>query len=140
MRYLLDTCILSELTKPLPDKNVLHWIKTRHSDNLYISIITPGELKRGIDKLPKGKKKEKLEFWLESILTDYKEKIIPLELECLLYRGTMTALCEKAGKPLSAIDSLIAAQGLHYGFTVVTLNKKDFTPSGVSVIDPSDDE
>ncbi len=134
MRYLLDTCILSELTKTSPNEHTLSWIQRQNSDNLYISVITAGELHRGIHKLPRSKKKKNLTTWFESIIEHYKERIIPFDLECSLTWGDMIAQCEKGGSPLAAIDSIIAAQALHYGLVLVTFNVKDFTASGINLI------
>ncbi len=134
MRYLLDTCVLSELTKTSPNEDTLSWIHSQNSDNLYISVITAGELYRGIQKLPRSKKKKDLTTWFESIIEHYKDRIIPFDLECSLSWGDLIAKCEKAGSPLSAIDSIIAAQALHYGLVLVTFNVKDFIVSGIDLI------
>jgi predicted nucleic acid-binding protein len=136
VRYLLDTCVLSELTKPRADKHVAGWLESQHSENLYISVYTIGELNKGIWKLSEGKKKKDLHSWLESIMRNYKDRIIPMDIECSITWGTLVARFEKKGNPMAAIDSLIAAQALHYGFTIATGNLKDFEPSGVQLINP----
>jgi predicted nucleic acid-binding protein len=134
VRFLLDTCILSELTKTSPNKNTISWIDGHNSDNLYISVITVGELQRGIKKLPQSKKKKDLSTWFDAIIEHYKDRIVPFDLECSLAWGEMISECEKKGSPLSAVDSIIAAQALHYGFVLVTFNVKDFAAAGINLI------
>ncbi|ASF44619.1 PIN domain-containing protein [Methylovulum psychrotolerans] len=80
MKYLLDTCTISEFTKPQGNSGVIRWLEKTDSDDLYLSVITIGEVKKGINKLPASKKKQDLLFWLETLLEDYQSRILPVDL------------------------------------------------------------
>ncbi|TEU01664.1 MAG: type II toxin-antitoxin system VapC family toxin [Anaerolineales bacterium] len=96
-----------------------------------------GELKKGIEKLPDSKRKKKLESWLEEdLIVRFRGRILPLDIPILLTWGRLVASLEKEGKPLPAIDSLLAATAAQTGFTLVTRNIGHFEPAGISVFDP----
>jgi predicted nucleic acid-binding protein len=80
LKYLLDTCLISELIKPSPDKNVTQWIKGEYSESLFISVITLGELRKGLYRIPSSGKKEKLSSWLNTLLEKYSERILTIDL------------------------------------------------------------
>ena len=106
-------------------------------DNIFLSVVAIGELKKGIEKLPGSRKKKDLISWLENdLLVRFGERIIPLDLPVMLVWGTMVAELEKAGTPLPAIDSLLAASASQRGLTLVTRNTKDFEPAGIPLINP----
>ena len=137
MNYLLDTNVLSELTAKDPDSNVVAWVENIDQENIFLSVIAVGELKKGIEKLPGSRRKKDLISWLENdLLVRFGERVIPLDLPVMLVWGTMVAQLEKAGTPLPAIDSLLAASASQGGFTLVTRNTKDFEPAGIPLINP----
>ena len=137
MNYLFDTNVLSELTAKNPDANVVVWVESIDQENIFLSVVAIGELKKGIEKLPGSRKKKDLISWLENdLLIRFRERIIPLDLPVMLVWGTMVAELEKAGTPLPAIDSLLAASASQRGLTLVTRNTKDFEPAGIPLINP----
>ena len=137
MNYILDTNVVSELVAREADQKVTNWIDSIDSESVFLSVITIGEIKKGIEKLPDSKRKKTLASWLEEdLLVRFRGRILPLEIPVLLTWGRLVASLEKEGKPLPAIDSLLAATSAQTGFTLVTRNTGDFEPTGISVFDP----
>ena len=137
MNYILDTNVVSELVAREADQMVINWIDSIDSESVFLSVITIGELKKGIEKLPDSKRKKTLETWLEEdLLVRFRGRILPLDLPVLLEWGTLIAGLEKEGKPIPAIDSLLAATATQTGFTLVTRNTGHFEPAGISVLNP----
>lgn len=137
MKYLLDTGIISELVAKKPARQVVDWIDQTDEDQLYLSVLTIGEIRKGIEKLPPSSKKQTLEEWLdEQLRIRFADRIIPVDLDIVLKWGQLTGALENAGKPMAAIDSLIAATALSGNFTLVTRNEEDFKYSKVSVFNP----
>ena len=139
MSYLIDTCCISELAKPEPNKNVLSWFSVHNELDLYLSVITFGELHKGIEKLPPSKRKQNLSHWVDEFLFNrFKNRVLNITLSEVNEWGKILAKAEKAGTPLPAIDALIAATAISQGFAVVTRNTKDMQASGVALINPWD--
>ena len=138
MNYILDTCVISEMVKVKPDPYVLEWIRMQDEENLYLSVITIGEIQKGISRLTDNqKKKEQLQNWLSKELRNrFNARIIELNYEAAMVWGKVLGDCEKRGISLPAIDSLIASQGLLHKMTVVTRNISDMEPSGVMLFNP----
>lgn len=137
MRYLLDTCVISELAKPEPNKKVVAWITQNDEENFYLSSLTFGELYKGISKLPPSKRKDNLPQWVEHDLKDrFKTRIIDITLEVAKHWGETQGICESQGRPMPTMDGLIAATGLAHDLTVVTRNIADMQQSGVSLLNP----
>ena len=137
MRYLLDTCVISELAKPEPDEKVVTWATQNDEENFYLSSLTFGELHKGIAKLPSSKRKDNLLQWVEHDLKDrFKNRIIDITLKIAKQWGETQGICESQGRPMPAMDGLIAATGLAHDLTVVTRNIADMQQSGVSLLNP----
>jgi len=137
MKYLLDTCIISELTKTKPNKKVVSWVVNNDEANFYLCTLTLGELYKGASKLPDSKRKEKLYLWIEQDLKErFAGKILDVDLTVARTWGEIQGALEATGKPMPAIDSLIAATGLAHNLTVVTRNVNDMQQSGVSLLNP----
>jgi toxin FitB len=135
LKYLLDTCFVSELTKPQPDKGVLDWLQTVNADDLYLSVISIGEIKKGIHKLPISKKKQTLLLWAETLLAEYQDRILGLEL-AIMENCVMIANAEKNGQPVASLDSLIAATAYTHHLTLITRNESDFVACNIALINP----
>jgi predicted nucleic acid-binding protein len=137
MKYLLDTCAISELTKTKPDKKVISWITNNDEANYYLCSLTFGELYKGVSKLPDSKKRKKLFLWIEHDLKErFAGKILDIDLMVARTWGEIQGASEALGNPMPAIDSLIAATGLAHDLTVVTRNITDMQQSGVSLLNP----
>ncbi|MFO7605133.1 MAG: type II toxin-antitoxin system VapC family toxin [Desulfurivibrionaceae bacterium] len=137
MNYLLDTCVISELIKKSPSPKVVKWFSRIEETSLFISVLTIGEIHKGIEKLPKSKKKEKLHKWVNHDLQErFKNRIIDFDLQTATVWGQIQAHPETSGTPLPAIDGQFAATGIAHNLTVVTRNTKDMEVSGVALLNP----
>jgi predicted nucleic acid-binding protein len=137
MRYLLDTCVISELAKPEPNEKVVSWATQNDEENFYLSALTFGEIHKGIAKLTPSKRKENLLQWVEHDLKDrFKTRIIDITLKVAKQWGETQGISESHGRPMPTIDGLIAATGLTHDLTVVTRNIADMQQSGVTLLNP----
>lgn len=136
MRYLLDTCVISELASQSPDGNVVSWIDELSDENVFISVITIGELKRGIDRLAVSSRRRKLEKWLESLLVRFEDTIVAVDTNVTLSWGEMIAQLDKVGRPMPALDSLIAASARYHQLVLATRNTFDFKHAGIQLFNP----
>ncbi len=139
MNYILDTNVVSELIAQEPDHHVIQWVNSIDPASLFLSAITIGEIKKGIEKLADSKRKARLLTWLEQdLLVRFRDQILPLDTSVLLNWGRLIADLEKKGKPMPTIDSLLAASAAETGYTLVTRNVADFEDAGISVLNPWD--
>jgi tRNA(fMet)-specific endonuclease VapC len=137
MKYLLDTNVISELVAKQPNPRVVQWIDGLDPNSVYLSVITIGELRKGIEKLPDSQRKHALGDWLnDDLLLRFGGRILILDVDVMLTWGVLTGQLERIGKPLSAIDSLIAALALHHMCHLVTRNEDDFKDTGVPIVNP----
>ncbi|MBW1895070.1 MAG: type II toxin-antitoxin system VapC family toxin [Deltaproteobacteria bacterium] len=137
MKYLLDTCLISELTKLEPNKKAVDWILNENETNFYVSVLTFGELHKGIEKLPESRKKEELRIWVENELKNrFQNRIIGIDITISTIWGKIQCIAEKKGRPMPAIDSLIAATGIVHDLIVVTRNVSDMEQCGVKLLNP----
>lgn len=138
MTYLLDTCVFSELVARQPNESVTEWFKVARPTQLYVSAITIGEIKRGIEKLPDGaRRRQTLSEWLEEdLLLRFQGRILQLDVPVMLEWGRLVAGLEHQGRKLPALDSLMATQALYHRHNLVTRNVKDFQDTGVQTFNP----
>lgn len=137
MNYLLDTCVISELVARQPEPKVVNWLDAIEDERIYLSVITIGEIKRGIEKLPESSRRQTLADWLGSdLLLRFRGRILAVDTAVMLRWGELVAKMEAAGRPLPAMDSLIAALALTHNLHLVTRNEKDFQGTGVVIVDP----
>jgi predicted nucleic acid-binding protein len=137
MKVLLDTCVISELITKRPSTSVVAFVDNLDPDDVYLSVITIGEIIKGIEKLPDTHRKTELHNWLRSdLMARFHGNILPLDINVISQWGVLTARLEAFGKPMPAIDSLIAATILAHKMTLVTRNVSDFKAAGIEIINP----
>jgi toxin FitB len=137
MNYLLDTCVLSEFTWRKPDEKVIRWVDSIDEERLFISVITLGEIQRGVERLSESARKTELLVWMDAELSErFAGRTISLDGATMLLWGSLTARLEKVGRPLAVMDSLIAATALQHSLTLATRNLADFMLSGAQLINP----
>jgi toxin FitB len=137
MNYLLDTNVISELIAREPNQKVVDWLDSLDPETVYLSVITIGELRKGIEKLASSRRKDQLTTWLASdLLRRFADKMVAITIDVMLVWGELTGRLERDGKPIAAIDSLIAASVLEGQYTLVTRNEDDFQHTGVPIINP----
>ena len=134
MSYLLDTDVLSELRRKSPNTGVVGWFTQRPASTLYLSVLTLGELRKGIEGLGDAKRRMTLTDWLETDLPGFfAGRILGIDSQVVDRWGRLVAA---AGRPLPAIDSLLGATAAQHGLSLVTRNKQDFAGLGLDVINP----
>jgi predicted nucleic acid-binding protein len=136
MKYLLDTCVISELVRKQPNSKVVSWIDAQDELDLYISVITLGEIQKGVAKLDDSRKKQKIQLWLEELTERFHGRILDLDLNTLLKWGKLSGELSKQGINIPAIDSLIAASAKNNHLYLITRNTDDFKYCGVEMINP----
>ena len=134
MSYLIDTNVISELIKLKPNIHVIDWLNEMPEDHLFISVLTLGEIRKGVELMKVAQKKEKLRIWLEDALPKrFKGRILPVDQFVCETWGKLLA---KTSRSLPAIDSLIAATAIHHRLALVTRNIADFEFSNLDTINP----
>jgi toxin FitB len=137
MRYLLDTSLISELVKSKPQRSVLDWVEACDEHSLFLSVLTLGELQKGVTKLAQSKRKEFLQSWISNdLIQRFRGRILSVDEEVAVVWGRIQGEAERRGRPMPAVDSLIAATAFAHQLTVVTRNSSDIEKSGVSVFNP----
>lgn len=136
MRYLLDTCVLSELVKPTPDASVLGWVGARKAQDLYISAMAWGELQRGVNRLPESKRRSELTLWLQQLKVGFEDRVLAFDQNASECWASLTAQADAQGTSLAALDSIIAATALAHDCKLVTRNVRDFAAAGLDLINP----
>jgi hypothetical protein len=136
MRVLLDTCVLSELYKPAPLASVRNALNAIPDNHLALSVITIGEIKKGIALLPISKQKSDLENWFTDIEKNYSQKILTIDTQTAIIWGEITAKAKNQGFSLAIADGLIAATAIRHGLHLMTRNVKDFDFTGVLLLNP----
>ncbi len=139
MKYLIDTCVIGEVIKPKPNVKVLSWLKRQKESRLYISVLTLGEISKGIEKVKNEKRKKELHLWLTDDLQErFRGRILPVNEQVAMTWGQIQGKAELRGKSMPAIDGLIAATALVFNMIIVTRNTSDMKESGVVLLDPWD--
>lgn len=134
MNYLLDTGVLSEYKKLKPEPAVIAWLESQAEDSLYLSVLTIGELEKGIVRMAASRRKKDLEGLVETLLVRFDRRLIDLDTDILRRWGRVVGLLENKGRKLPVIDSLMAATALEHDLTIITRNEEDFAPAGVKVL------
>jgi toxin FitB len=134
--WLLDTNVLSETLRATPDARVMAWLAGIETEKCFVSVLTLGELRKGVLKLPAGKQRERLAHWLDHTLAQwFGDRVLPIDQAVCAQWAQGLA---QVGRPLPAIDSLLAATAITHSLAVVTRNARDFELPGLEVVNPWD--
>lgn len=136
MKVLLDTCTLAEIRRPDGSPLVKSAVSEVPEDDLFLSVLTVGEVVKGIDLLAAGRKKQALTSWLVALEARFGDRILGVDVETGRIWGSLTARAQKSGVIIPGPDGLLAATALRHGLHVMTRNTRHFEPSGALVIDP----
>jgi predicted nucleic acid-binding protein len=137
VNFLLDTNVISEWVRPQPDRNVIAWTADLDEDRAFISVISFSEIRRGVEMLPNGRRRERLAAWLtEDLSARFEQRILDIDLRVAETWGTLMARGQKIGLTLGSMDAFIAATARAHGLTLATRNIKDFQRLGLSLLDP----
>ena len=133
--FLLDTNCISELVRPAPDPRVVEWLETAEEAMLHISVLTLGEIRKGVAALPQTKRRKRLEDWLDvDLRTRFAGRILPVDDAVAQRWGLLSTQAKRNGTPLPIIDGLLAATALHHGLTIVSRNTSDSLNAQVDVL------
>jgi predicted nucleic acid-binding protein len=135
--FLLDTNIVSELIKPRPEPKVIAWLQGVDERLFYLSVLTLGEIRKGVTALSDPSRQVSIEAWLDKDLRDrFEGRILPVCESVADRWGVLAGHAPQRGSALPVIDGLLAATAIHYNLTLVTRNVKDFEPTQVVLFDP----
>ncbi len=140
MRVLLDTCVLSELRRPNGHAGVRRAVDALASDDLFVSVLSIGEITKGIMLLKECRKKRALQAWLLNLERSFADRLLPVDVETGRIWGELTVMAQKQGRTLPATDGLIAATARRHGLHVMTRNVADFDAAGVLLLNPWADQ
>lgn len=137
MSFLLDTNVVSEWVKPRPDQGVVKWLTELDEDSVFISVITLVELRYGIERMPHGGRRQRLDSWLSNELTlRFGDRLLGIDPPVADKWGRAMAQFESKGHSVKLMDACIAAIANHHGLTLVTRNVTDFDAFAVNIINP----
>jgi predicted nucleic acid-binding protein len=137
VNLILDTNVISEMVAARPNPKVIEWIQTVDSNQAFLSVIAVGEIMKGIEKLPASERKAALELWMrEDLLVRFENQLLPIDHQTMLVWGRLVARLDSIGRPISAIDSLLAATALQWEYTLVTRNTSHFQNTGIELLNP----
>jgi predicted nucleic acid-binding protein len=135
--FLLDTNVISEFTKQLPDPGVISWLKAADPETLFVSVVTYGEIRLGIEDLPRGKRRAALEEWFRGGLPDWFESnLLPVTRAIADRWGRLTIEAKRRGASIATADGLIGATGIVHGLVLATRNGRDFAGTGATTFSP----
>lgn len=136
MKTLLDTCVLAELRLPDGHPGVKSAVAELSDGDLFLSVLTLGEIAKGIALLAAGRKKRALALWLNDLESTFGDRIISVDAETARIWGELTARAQQTGRAIPAVDGLLAATSLRHGLHVMTRNTRHFEASGALIVDP----
>ena len=137
MNFLLDTNVISEWTKPRPDEGVVRWLADADEDRVFVSVVTLAELRYGVERLPAGARRRRLDSWLsDEIRTRFEARVLSVDAAIADIWGAVVARRNAAGRPIGNIDALIAATAKHHELALVTRDVRDFEGLGLRLLDP----
>ena len=135
--FLLDTNVLCEIVRPKPHSGVVQWVEATDESLLYISVLTLGEIRKGITLLPEGRRRAALESWLDhDLVVRFSWRILPIDLAVADRWGMLAGSKAAKNSPLPVIDGLLAATALHHNLTLVTRDSAHAAVTGVDIFNP----
>jgi predicted nucleic acid-binding protein len=135
--FLLDTNCISEVVRLKPEPRVMAWMEGAEESLLYLSVLTMGEIRKGLAALQQSKRRTQLETWLElELQARFSGRILPIDAAVADRWGLLAASAKRSGKALSSIDGLLAATAIHHNLTIVSRNVSDFANTYVPVVNP----
>jgi len=135
--FLLDTNCISEVVRSKPEPRVLEWMQAADEGLLYLSILTLGEIRKGLAWLPQSKRRTHLESWLEvELKARFSGRILPIDATVADRWGVLAGAAKRRGRSLSAIDGLLAATALQHNLTIVSRNVSDFADTEAPILNP----
>jgi predicted nucleic acid-binding protein len=137
VNFLLDTNVVSEWTRLRPNAGVMSWLSECDEDHVFLSVVTIAELRHGIERLSAGRRRSRLDAWLgDELLPRFEGRILSVEPGVADLWGRVVARREALGRPIQAMDALIAATATAHDLTLVTRNSTDFETSVKSILNP----
>jgi toxin FitB len=137
MNYLLDTNVVSEWIKPVPDRNVVAWLANADEDRIFLSVASVAEICRGVERLPHGRKRERLATWLaDDLLARFEHRVLDIDATLAQVWGLLMARAEHIGIGLGSLDAFLAATALSRELTLVTRNVGGFERLGIALLNP----
>ncbi|HTP34148.1 MAG TPA: type II toxin-antitoxin system VapC family toxin [Candidatus Acidoferrales bacterium] len=138
--FLLDTNCISELVRPKPEPRVVQWMESVDEELLYLNVLTLGEIRKGVVGMPQGKRRTRLESWLEADLrARFSGRILTIDSVTADRWGQLAAEAKRKGKTLAVIDGLLAASAIQHNLIVVSRNASGFTGLAIQVLNPWED-
>ena len=134
--FLVDTNVISEIVKPRPHPTVMRWFAAADESLIHFSVLTLGEIRKGISSSPIPSRKAQFEAWLTALIDRFSARILPIDIAIADRWGHLAGICRAKGTTLPVIDGLLVATALHYDLTLVTRNVKDIQGSGADTLDP----
>jgi|TARA_R100000093_G_C1918345_1_gene64963 hypothetical protein len=137
MRFLLDTCVLSEVVKPEPNPGVTAWLDATDEYVLHLSVLTLGEIQKGVSGLASGQRKQSLQSWLDRDLRHrFSGRILPVSEDTATEWGLLSGEAKQNGVSAPVIDTLLAATAREHNLVLVTRNTRDFEPFSLHLLNP----
>lgn len=139
MRLLLDTSVVAELGRSDGNAAVQATIRALDEDDLFVSVLTLGEIRQGMERLPPGDERRRLAAWLAELRGSFAARLLPVDAAVAETWGVLNARLRSAGRPVPTVDGLLAATALTHGLVIATRNVRDFEPTGIDLFDPWND-
>ena len=137
MSFLLDTNVVSEWTKPRPDPNVVAWLAEADEDRVFLSVASFAEIRRGVELMPEGRRRDRVAAWLaEDLPVRFEGRILGIDRRIAEAWGIVMARGQGAGITMGTMDAFFAATAEAHGLTLVTRNVRDFQTVGIQLLDP----
>ena len=137
MSFLLDTNVVSEWTRQRPDAGVVRWLAEVDEDRVFISVVTLAELRHGVERMPVGARRDRLERWLtDDLVQRFEGRVAPVDTAIADSWGRIVARSQRAGRPVGVMDAFIAATAEERGLCLVTRNVADFEQLGLPILNP----